>query len=494
MKGSFSKTLTIIVFALCAIGIGALVLFPSRDSSADDTGEQQARVIIPRVPDFNTGETDEIFDFFFLEDGQTSKVPLGDSEVVVAVLTDYFDGGPVEKQFVAYRNLAASESPIYLTFIDYDMLFRSYTRLWTARTAAVLPGTVRLQTLDLLGDRSLCVMLFGMNSSGENTLTIFQRNPSTGRDQTAAFRRIFELSIDGTINIRETPRSFGYLSGQSQGESFAISAFGRDEESDNILDQVEIIYNYFPSVGEFRETGRTRIPGTQVEQRQVRELLGNPGQFEEFIAGLWHFVTPQGVVNSNQYVYFDPSNREVIFYSDGIQQIFSWRNYTSTRYGLHIFGQNLSIANLRRSIDVELESLETVRIRVREDIRLRFSAVNPWDGSYRKAGPPAQTYTQTPASGRIDSVYDSRLGRLKFSVDGSYEIDSYAGTSRGIYTFFHINGDEILELRTNGNREPEREVYLVEYEDDLVNLHPIRLGSRGIVRLHERPITLTPSE
>ena len=495
MKLGFLGVFTILVFVGVSLGIGALVFFPAQNGVEVSQSQQQARVVVPRVPDFRVNELDLLSEIFVIEDDLTSKVPLEDGEIVVAVLTDFFDGGPVEKQFVAYRNLVEVESPIHLTFIDYDMATRSYVRQWNARTVATRPGTVRLQTMDLLGDRSLCILVFGMNRNGENTISIFRRNdPQTDE----YFTKIFELAIDGTITVRETVRSWAQQGGQDTGGSFAISAFGRDLGSANILDQVEIVFAYNELTDAYEESDRTRIPGSQVEQRRVRELLGNARLFEQFVSGLWYHESSSGAGaasgDRNQYIYFDPPSREIIFYGDGIQQIFNWRNSTATRYGLHIFGQNVSVANLRRSINIELESLDTIRINVREDIRLSVAIGAPWDGTYRKVNPPERRAINPPArTSRINAAFDSRIGRIDFHPNGTFELSSSSNTIQGRYIFFDVNGEELLELRPDDRSEFTREVFLVESEDQDGNmlLSHVRIGSRGITRLHERPVALT---
>ena len=109
-----------LVLVFGAIGLGALVLFPSPWDTKKSRTEQQARVIIPRNIATNYTDMDFSAENLAREDSMFSKVALEDGEVLVTVLTEYIDEGPVEKQFVAYRNLLEIESPIYLTYIDYD--------------------------------------------------------------------------------------------------------------------------------------------------------------------------------------------------------------------------------------------------------------------------------------------------------------------------------------------------------------------------------------
>ena len=548
MTKGILRIVTAAIFIFTALGIGALVLFPAQWNTKKNHEERQTRIVIPQDMSARTDDTDNTAEQMAREESITAKVPLEEGEVIVSVLNGNFDGNPMEEQFVAYRNLLEIESSIYLTFITYDEASREYKRVWSAPTAATRPGTISLYTQDLLGDRSTCVLLSGVNGQGEHTLTVFHMNSSRANSvrtnisqirqnpptSNELFSKIAELRIDGSINVREIERTQAYQMGLSQGQSFTIAAYGRDFESTNILDQVEIVYAYNAGNGLYEQTSRTRIPGTQIEQRRLRELLGNAQAFEDFVTGLWYYTTPQGTIDKGQYIYFDPVSREIIFYSDDTQQVFTWQNSTVTRYGLYVSSQNISVTTLRRSIDIELESLESIKVRVFEDVRLKIGVNAPWDGSYRKAGPPEINAQTPPPEGNafINACYDSPMGKLYFFPDGSYEINAGGIVRQGKYSFFNIDDQEFLELRSPELRSadprsedtsgPLRETYLVGGEtgknnaagnapaenntpgpqagDSPDNKAPlqktltllrVRIGSRGVEKLHEGTISLT---
>ncbi|MCL2380341.1 MAG: pallilysin-related adhesin [Treponema sp.] len=491
MKGIF-RIVTVAIFGFTALGIGALVLFPVPRTAPQDRAVPQNRVVIPRTLDAWAYDEPGLLELAIREP-VSAMIPLGEGNVVVSVLEGNFYRNPVQEQVVAYRNLLAPGSPINLTFIGYDAASRTYRRLWSAPTAATRPETVTLDTQDLIGDRSVCVLLSGMNNAGEHTLTVFRMNPAGEQEP---FTKIADIRVDGSITVREVARSQAYQMGLAVGQSFTIAAQGRDFDSNNIMDQVEIIYAYNPVTGFFEQRSRTRIAGAQIEQRRVREILGSVQSFESFIAGLWFYVTPQGTIDRNQYIYFDPSNRQIIFFGDGTMQIFSWRNSIAARGGLYITSQNISIATIRRSIVVQLESLEGIRIRTTENLRPQFRVMAaPWDGSYRAAGRP-ETLTPVPAaavSARIDARYDSPIGRFHFFPCGSYEIHSGGTSRRGTYSFFSVNGANLLELRSSDPSGPARETFLVEGAHDArhLSLHRVRLGARGVERLNEGAVSLT---
>jgi hypothetical protein len=506
MTRGFFKIVTAVIFVVTALGIAFLAFFPNLWNVKKSSAGQQVRLILPQNPNARTngGFSPEQA---AREESYSPRVALDEGEVIVSVLNGDF-GGPMEKQFVAYRNLLELESPIYLSFIDYDESSRSYKRLWSAQTAATRPGTINLYTEDLVGDRSLCVLLSGVNSLGEHTLTVFRKNPeSPGKE---LFQKIAELRIDGTIAVKDVERPRAYQMGIGRGPSYTISAYGRDFESANIMDQVEIVYAYNTGNGLYEQRSRIRIPGTQIEQRRVRELLGNPRAFEAFITGLWYYTSSQGTISINQYIYFDPPNREIIFYGDETQQVFTWQNSASTRYGLYIASQNISISTLRRSIDIELESLESIKVRVFEDVRLPIRAVAgvnaPWDGSYRKAGPLEHQAQKSPAAKSalidafIDAWYDGSIGRIHFLPNGTFEVHTEGHIRQGRYSFFAMNDMELVELRSIELR-PEsrpdgsgsfRETYIVEAENrKVLTLLRARIGARGVEKLNENALILT---
>ncbi|MDR2619128.1 MAG: pallilysin-related adhesin [Treponema sp.] len=509
----FFGIIAVIVLIFAALGIGAAVLFPSSWNTKKNAEARQTRIVIPQPPGPETGAWENQAERMARENQMNLKIPLEDGEILVTILNDDFDGDLQDEQIAAYRNLLELESPLYLTYIDYDEKIRAYRRFWSAPTAATRPGTVSLYTQDLIGDRSLCVLLSGMNGLGEHTLTIFRKSPQTREpplqeEESQLFTKIGELRIDGSISVRETERSQAYQLGMAKGASFSILAYGRDYDSSNIMDQVEITYTYNVVNGLYEQSRVTPVPGTQIEQRRLRELLGNPGAFEEFITGLWYYVSPQGTIDSRQYIYFDPPNREIIFYGDETQQVFTWQNSSATRYGLYVSSQNISVTTLRRSIDLELESLDSIKVRVVEDVRLKLGVNTVWDGSYRKAGPMENRTAKPSGNGAyIDAVYDGSIGKIRFYPDGNYEFYARDAFRQGKYSFFSLEGRELLELRSTdprvGGLSRDRETYVVESppvpegEEDkagprkTMTLLRVRLGARGIQELHEGTISLT---
>jgi hypothetical protein len=431
------------------------------------------------------------------DDSLTTIIPMEDGEIVIAVLDRESEEGLALEQFIAFINVSSADRKVNLTYIGYDERSGRYRRMWTEPTAATRPDTISLFNLDLVGDRSSCIIVTGMNNRNEHTMTIFRKNPSSPVNQ--IFDKIAEIQIDGSIVIQETGRSLAYQQGITAGQSFNIAAYGPDITSSNILDQIETIYSFNLSTGEYEQSSISRIPGSQVEQRRIRELLsGAPGVFENYIHDLWYFVSPQGTIDSRQYIYLDPFAREIIFYGDETQQVFHWLNSTPTRYGLFITSQNISISTLRRRIDIELESLDSIRLRVSEDVRIRIDITESWDGSYRRAGTVNLKEAETSVRAAIDATYDSTWGKLQFNNSGEYTINSGNITRKGYYVFYKVNEHDLLEMRPTDldssdiNRTESRMVYRISATgNNSIILSRVRIGTGGIQELFEPPVILT---
>ena len=344
--------------------------------------------------------------------------------------------------------------------------------------------------------------------------------------------------MDGSINIQETERTAAYRQGIASGQPFAITAYGRDYQSSNLLDRIEITYEFNQESNTFEQSSISRVPGTQIEQRRVREILsGDSKVFENFINDLWYHVNPDGTIDRNQYIYFDPVRREIIFYSNETQQIYAWQQSISTRHGLHVTSQNISVSTLRRIIDIEMVSMDSVRLRVNERIQLRLDVIPSWDGLYRRA-----TQSRTAALSErtlppyTEAVFDSSMGRIHFHANGEFELSSGGTLTRGRYAFFQAAGSNLLELRPDNAQQSQtgipssmpaampavgtpngnRQVFLITAAGiaagisaggltgahvggeitlyDNFILSRVRLGAAGIQDLHESPIIMTRAQ
>ncbi|MCL2801571.1 MAG: pallilysin-related adhesin [Treponema sp.] len=485
-KELFGLYIGILVFCVLLIiflatGLWKVVFYPA---SNDDV---RTRIITPR--EANTFAASDTTDYFLWEEKLETKLPMENGEIVIAVLNRESEVYIGEEQFVIYRD-SDPAVPIHITFFGYDDRARSYRRMWSLPTAAVRAETATISSFDLIGDRNNCIIVTGMNTNNEHTITILRRGANYMPGQ--PYRKIAEMQVAGSIVIQETLRSLAYQQNMTRGQSFNIAAYGHDSSSANILDQIETIYSYNPAREQYEQIQVSRIPGSQIEQRRLRELLsGRPGVFENFINDLWYFISPQGTIDTSQYLYFDPAKKEIIFFGDETQQVFRWQTSSPTRFGLNIRSQNISISTLLRFVNIELESLDRIRLSVVEDVRLKIAVSNTWDGSYRRAGAVNIRETLSQVRPGTDAVYDSSWGRVQFNSSGEYTISAGGSTRKGRYVFYKVNSNDLLEMRPEDGEE-NRLVYRIENTAaGAMVLSRVRLGTQGVQDLLEPPITLT---
>ncbi|HCM25504.1 MAG: hypothetical protein A2Z99_11365 [Treponema sp. GWB1_62_6] len=485
-----------------AVGLGCiwLVLGPSPFGSQRGGVQPQARVVSPQAHGLEDEGAESVnAERMAYEDAAIAKVALKDGEVAISVLTQDFDGDPQDEQVIAYCQSSQSDSPVNIAYADFDEATGGWVRVWDAPTAATRSRTVSVFAKDLLGDRSICVVAAGMNGLGEQTLTVFRKSQVPDREP---FERIAELSTDGSVAILESDRSQAYLLGIATGTGFRIATYGRDFESSNILDQIETTYAWDPATGRYERIGAARLPGTQIEQRRVRELLdGSPDKFERFLDGLWYFVGASGTGEEKQYVFFDTQRRELVFYADDTQEVFAWQNSNSTRYGLYLATQNISVVTLRRLIDIELESADSIRMKVFEDVKLKIGVGGRWDGTYRKTAAAAVQDKGNPGEGagaRLDATYESPSGNIYFTKDGNFSLQLAGAKTEGSYAFFRIGPLELLELRAKGEKTVQRATYRVARSGNPsggegLTLSRVRLGVGGVEESMERDLIFTRS-
>ncbi|WP_304225153.1 pallilysin-related adhesin [Gracilinema caldarium] len=481
------------LFFIITLGVIVYFLFNQQSFSVRNAQIRQTKVITPQTNSYISDSTpDSVAERMAYEDLNLSKIALASDEQIVSIITQNMDADPQDEQIIAYRKNTDLNGPIMVAYIDFDEATGLYNKAWEQPTLATKARTVRLLLKDLIGDRSNCIILEGLNDSGEQTLTAFLI-PTSGYD----IKKIAEMKVDGTIVITETDRSQAYAMGISSGAAFTISTFGRDLESTNLLDQIEIKYAYNKDSGVYERIGTARIPGNQIEQRQIRELLdGTAGKFEQFLNGLWYYTGSGQDVK--QYIYFDVAKREIIFYEDKTQEVYRWQNSSSTRYGIYISSQNLSVTTLRRLIDISLETKDSIVIRIFEDVQLKIGITGHWDGVYQKV---AKTLNSSPAAAEtrtidawVNARYDGASDSIVFDTNGNFEKTSQGKTVTGNYSFYLQNGIEILELRyASSTMSVNREVYKVERRElnkgpvrqKIMELTKVRLGINGIENVNE---------
>ncbi|MFQ3547286.1 MAG: pallilysin-related adhesin [Termitinemataceae bacterium] len=479
--------------------LGIIIYFyfnQTRFIHPEKTFQRQVKIITPQKVETTATSLDRVSEQLANEDLNQSKIALAADERPVSIVTQNLDTDPQDEQFLVYQKSSNQGSALFFAYIDFDTELGLYKKVWETPLIVTKPYTIRLFVKDLLGDRSTCAVIEGLNDGGEQTLSAFRLIPGT-----QSLVKIAELKIDGSISINEGDRGQAYQLGLASGTAATLSTVTRDPESANLLDQIEIKYAYNAQTHSYERVGTARIPGSYIEQRQLKELFDGTGEkFEKFLHGLWFYTGSQG--QTKQFIYFDTIKREIIFFEDNIQQIYRWQTSTPTRYGIYISSQNISVSTLRRILDVSLESRNSVIIRMFEDVRLKIGITGLWDGSYQKVSSQSQDLAAAPTNQTypswIEARYEGSTGTWQFNADGTFSRVQGTVSATGNYFFYVQQGVKLLELRIQNQTSQQREVYMVKQTikpagttpQQLMELTKVRLTVNGIEPLNEGVLQL----
>lgn len=427
------------------------------------------------------------------------KVSLESDEQIVSIITQDLYGDQMDEQVLSVRNPDQLDGQIYIILVEYDEYSNGYRRLDKVATGITRPRTYSVFTRDLLGDRSNCLIATGMNSTGEQVMTAFLMRKSivSGSQNLSNLHKILSLTTDGSIAIQEKERNYAYLQGMSHGDSFNVSTFSRDTESANVLDQIETMYSWEPATNRYERSGTARIAGVQIEQKMLNEILdGTVERFEDFLSGMWTKIEHDGPTTdlASDNLYFDKHRQELVFLTEESQEVYEWINVTPLRYGLYLSTKNLSIPTLRRLISIELHSMDSIRIRVREDVRIKLGFGGQWEALYKKmvTGSLTAKDGEEKRQTEILGSFKNEINKLTLTGDKQYVFFNKDSKKEGVFSTFTLGSLFIVEFRPALEENEQRMAYSVEYakEDDemALVLHPVKLGINGTERLYERPL------
>ncbi|MGD9938802.1 MAG: pallilysin-related adhesin [Clostridia bacterium] len=381
-----------------------------------------------------------------------SAIPLETNETLLDLYSFNLDTDDEEEQILVVRRADDTEGLIRIVVADYSPQSRRWSRTWDGATLATKIKTFQITISDLLGDHDVNVICTGMNDENEQTLTVFRRI-APDEDQRLLFASIFLGSGDAVL-VNSSDRADSYKLGQSNAESWSISIWRADPSAGNFLDQIKETWNWNASAGAYTPTSTERIPGASIARRIAETLLdGTTETFEQFLDGIWYKQSTDPLSDSALFVTFQPRDGAVLFSAQGIVEIYEWENSNSTRYGLYIACRNQSVRNLRRLMDVELVSTDTINLRVFQDLRIKADIAAKWDGQYRKLGPEmAKAFQVHPAKAihtkpELDGLYTSDDGTKLRLTGSTYSLETEDILETGGFAVFEISGQAILDLR-----------------------------------------------
>jgi len=417
---------------------------------------------------------------------QNSYLPLvspGENYNVQNILDINLDDDTTDEQIILAMPLEKPESVLELMIISTSGSQKNqYEIVWKkSLITRTLTNTV-LETDDLTGNGRKEIIVSGFDKNGRHITQIFGV-PKYGK--ITNYTNIFSMVVKGNIDIIKTERSSLYYSGRNSGEPYRITVQQQDPESDNMLDIIESEWIWNPKTFKYEKSNVKKIKAEKILGDKIKKVYsGNVEVFENYLKGAW-YKESGGNSDNVSMVFFDPDNREIIFYNRSIEELFDWgTSHRTTAKRLYTKILNDVVSSIYEILSISAESWDKIELK-------RTSS--DWDGTYRRLDESMQLIKD--ANSTLPSLLkELPLNGLWSSPDGSelfFDMPEISWTENGktrsgTASLFSLNNQLILQIlftKPNGDFE-ETGNWLINYEED-------KNENRIIRSLSLQPVILT---
>lgn len=484
MKRFYIIFFSCIGIILCVLFFGRNIFFPQKSNVTT------SRIVIPAVE--NTKDTSKTQDKptgTQTNVNLTAFVPMASDETLIATHSADLNGDSFEDQVIAVKK---SSSP-YINLIVglYNPEITVYFRNVEISTEIVQVKTFSCYTLDITGERINTLIYTGFTENNESVLQAF--NGAQNEEQGFYLEKIADLKSSGTIFIESVTRTDAYAMSLVNGDCYPIWVYGTDEEDKDNFVQIQTRYKWNPQERLYLKDYETRVTGKKLVAKELQRIQdGTVETFMEFLEGLWYRTSSK--TNETRYLFFDREQNEIIFLFDQTQEIYTITNSTLRRNGIYMSTANKSISNLTRRLDISLMSTDTIRIKLKDDLRMVIGEETVWDGNYKKM---TSTTSQEKVGDKKEISYFSDFLKTEKNPwsfqDGitiefketTFDIQKDGIVESGVYSTVPIGDSQILQCRSNSKSLPSG-FYDVKSLNDgkktgkkIIELLPVSLNTEG---------------
>ena len=496
------KKLTAFLFIFTVIFLALIFIY--RIFIYKETEEKNnVSVIIPQANSTEMQSTNENYNY---EDdvGMISLIPLQSDETLLSVVSMDFDNDGFDDQVNAIRT---SASPYISLLVGlYNPSKSTYERSMIISTQISHVLTFSFTGIDLIGNHTNALVYQGFAENGDSLLQAFlitNRNGKPGLNLIANFRG------DGIIFIQQLDRYDAYEKSQVKGLSYPIWVYTTDSSKPESNEQLQICYDWNEDERKYTETKRIRVAGSRLQAKELAKIQdGTIETFAKFLDGLWCKINSSS--SDANYVFFDWQSQEIIFFNTDFEEVYRWVHSNLRRNGVYITSINQQIENLHRSINVSLISIDEIRLRLQDDVRLLINESNVWDGEYKKLNFEQDYFKNKNKDSKTNSVSITKKieenifwttadgSVLKFE-NGNFTSESEGSLEKGYYTFIQIQNEYFIQFRCETSAL-YKGVYKLSYAPqsqnsnqlnyDVIILQPYTLSPNGVYAQEKRSIIL----
>ncbi len=447
------KKLTIILFAAAGIVILFFALKKYR-FSVTEKDSTSSQLVVPSVHTHEQPVTQNE-SVGKKEPMLTSLVPLRPGEVLIAVLSIDFNEDNYDDQIIAAKDIGTGF--VRVTVGLYNPLLEKYGRAAEIVTDIEQAQTFSLSVMDITGTHENALIISGYSMQGKSRLQAWLPYTKAG---SFLLHEIADISADGTVFIQQKQRSDSYPLGDSADSSFPIWAYTSDPDApEDSLDQLHIMYDWDDNQKKYVQTERKKITQKTADARELSKIQdGTEKTFAGFLDGLW--IKAAETAEDDRYLFFDYEKKEIIFFQNDRQEIYSWGRSTLRHNGIFIYTTNRSMSNISRRFDITLVSTDEIRIKVVDNLGMFISTAPLWDGNYKNLGTDilfsALKTAQKKASDTITSVLQTPDGMFWGCDNGwtlscrgnTYTAKNGASSESGVFSALNVFGETLLQFKS----------------------------------------------
>ena len=473
------KRFSVIFLFLFAFTLGFYFIF---SSLTPDTEQEtiRAKVVIPATTN-QVEQSEDTESYSSVEFENTSLVQLNLDETLITTLSVDINSDTFEDQIIAVKK--ANKPNIVLIIGLYNSKTSEYQRFTEIQTSIFQVKTFSLMTMDLAGNHTNTLVCTGFSSNNDSILQAY--NPKSEKNRFSVVK-IIDLKTDGTIFIQQAQRNDNYSIYNMNAECFPIIMYSTEETPEGTdFEQVQTTYEWNKKTEVYEPTATTRLSSKKIAAKELARILdGTVSTFTNFLDGLWYRTNTTG---QQRYIFFDPKSEEIIFFDQAIQEVYDWLNNTLRKSGIYISASNKSISNLVRYFDIALVSVDEIRVRVRDDVRMIIGTDTLWDGVYKKTSQKMNSVQSKTTATNIIKTMEEGAGKWNFQdnsvvfTDGVFSLSNKDKKESGVYTHTTLFNTDLIQFRADQENCKLNGFYMYKQNEDRIDFIPVTVTTSSCI-------------
>ena len=473
------KRVPIVFFLLFALALIFYFLFSSF-ATGNEQETVRAKVVIPATTT-QVEQTEDTESYSSVEFENTSLIQLNMDETLITTLSIDLNSDTFEDQIVAVKK--ANNPNIVIIIGLYNSKTSEYQRFTEIQTSIFQVKTFSLMTMDLAGNHTNTLVCTGFSSNNDSILQAY--NPKIERNRFSIVK-IIDLKTDGTIFIQQAQRNDNYSIYNMNAECFPIIMYSTEETPEGTdFEQVQTTYEWNKKTEVYEPTATTRLSSKKIAAKELARILdGTVPTFTSFLDGLWYRTNTTG---QQRYIFFDPKSEEIIFFDQAIQEVYDWLNNTLRKSGIYISASNKSISNLVRYFDIALVSVDEIRVRVRDDVRMIIGTDTLWDGVYKKTSQKMSSVQSKTTATNIIKIMEEGAGKWNFQdnsvvfTDGVFSLSNKDKKESGVYTQTTLFNTDLIQFRADQENCKLNGFFMYKQNEDRIDFIPVTVTTSSCI-------------